>query len=118
MQEEDVFSCRDCIAVNRGDDGVLRGVYWRHIGVVVWKRRGVAVGAGGLANMQYSAVSCPPAVRAAAATALLGGPGHRLPSAPLSAACLTDRERRERSNLYCGTVAKQQKRRKKHLMTV
>lgn len=72
-----------------------------------------AVGVGGLANMQYSAVSCSQAVRATAATALLGGPGHRLPSAPLSAACLTDRESRERSNLYCGTIAKQQKRRKK-----
>lgn len=71
------------------------------------------MGAGGLANMQYSAVSCPPAVRAMAATALLGGLGHRLPSAPLSAARLTDREGRERSNLYCGTVAKQQRRRKK-----
>lgn len=28
MQEEDVFSCRDCITVNRGDDGVLRRVCW------------------------------------------------------------------------------------------
>ena len=75
--------------------------------------RSGAVGTGGLANMQYSAVSCPPAVRATAATALLGGLGHRLPSAPLSAARLTDREGRERSNLYCGTVAKQQRRQKK-----
>lgn len=32
MQEEDVFSCRDCITVNGGDDGVLRRVYWRYIG--------------------------------------------------------------------------------------
>lgn len=110
MQEEDVFSCRDCITVNRGDDGVVRGVYRRYIRVVVWKRRGAAVKEGGLANMQYSAVSFPPAVRAMAATALLGGPGHRLPSAPLSALRLTDREGRERSNLYCGTVAKQQRR--------
>lgn len=77
----------------------------------------MVVGAGGLANMQYSAVSCPPAVRTAVATALLGGPGHRLQSVPLSAAFLTDRKR---SNLYCGTVAKQHRRRKKktHLMTV
>lgn len=43
------------------------------------------MGAGGPANMQCSAVSCSPAVRAVTATALLGGPGHRLPSAPLSA---------------------------------
>ena len=106
MQEQDVFSCRDSLTVKQ----------W-YIGVVVRKRR---VGASGPTNMQCAAVSCPPAVRAAAATALLGGPGHRLPSAPLSAACLTDRERRARSNLYCGTVAKQQRRRKKkkHLMTV
>lgn len=79
----------------------------------------VAVGVSSLANMQHSAVSCPPAVRAAAATALLGRPGHRLPSAPLSAARLTDREGGERSSLYCGSVAKQQRRwkrkKKKHL---
>lgn len=46
-------------------------------------------------NMQYSAVSCPPAVRAVAATALLGGLGHRLPSAPLSVVRL-NRSRGER----------------------
>lgn len=72
--------------------------------------------------MQYCAVSCHPAVRATAATALLGGPGHRLLSAPLSAASLTDKTRSGRSNLYCGTIAKQQrsqeKKTKKHLMTV
>lgn len=71
--------------------------------------------AGRPADMQYCAVSCPPAVRATAATALLGGPGHRLLSAPLSAASLTDRAGRERSNLYCGTIAKQQKNRKKNI---
>lgn len=48
----------------------------------------------------------PPTVRAAAATAILGGLGHCLLSAPLSASSLTDRERRERSNLYCGPTAK------------
>ena len=68
------------------------------------------MGTAGLAIMPYSAVSCPPAARFTAATALLGGLGHRLQSAPLSAPCLTDREGRERSNLYCGTVAKQQRR--------
>lgn len=109
IMQEDVSRCRDCISVNRGDDGVLT-VHWRCIReCVVWRRRVAVVGVS-LANMQYSAVSCPPAVRATASTALLGGLGHRLQSAPLSAARLTDREGRVRSNLYCGTVAKQQRR--------
>lgn len=76
------------------------------------------MGADGLANMQYSAISCAPAVRAIVATPLLGGPGHRPLSAPLSASRLTDRERRERSNLYCSNVATAEKTKKKHLMTV
>ena len=87
--------------------------------------RVVMVRTCGLAIMRYSAVSCPPAVRFTTAIALLGGRGHRLLSAPLSAASLTDSEGRERSNFYYGTVAKQQKRggeEKKntntHLMTV
>lgn len=106
MQEGDVFSCSACITVNWADDRVWRGVHWWYIGVLVWKRWWAG-------DMQHCAVSCPPAVRATAATALLGGPGHRLLSAPLSAASLTDRAGRERSNLYCGTIAKQQRSRKK-----
>lgn len=70
------------------------------------------------ADMRYCDVSCPPAARAKAATALLGGLGHRLLSAPLSAASLTDRVKRERPSLYCGTIAKKQKKKTTHLMTV
>lgn len=38
---------------------------------------------------------CPPVARATAASVLLGGPGHRLLSAQLSAASLTDTARGE-----------------------
>lgn len=69
--------------------------------------------AGGLAITQDSSFSCSPAARATAATALLGGPGHRLRSAPLSAACLTDRGEREVQPLLwhrCKTAAEMEKK--------
>lgn len=59
-----------------------------------------------------------PAARARTVTSLLGGLGHHLLRAPLSAPSLTETVR---SNLYCGTLANQQKTQNpppQHLMTV
>lgn len=105
-----MFSSWHGVSVNRTDDRVWRRVYGIFAGSCSLDDVWGGSWAGRLAITQDSSFSCSPAARATAATALLGGPGHRLRSAPLSAACLTDREGRERSNLYCGTVAKQQRR--------
>lgn len=113
LYRKNMFSSWHGVSVNRTDDRVWRRVYGIFAGSCSLDDVWGGSWAGGLAITQDSWFSCSPAARATAATALLGGPGHRLRSAPLSAACLTDREGRERSNLYCGTVAKQQRRWKK-----
>lgn len=113
LYRKNMFSSWHGVSVNRTDDRVWRRVYGIFAGSCSLDDVWGGSWAGGLAITQDSSFSCSPAARATAATALLGGPGHRLRSAPLSAACLTDREGRERSNLYCGTVAKQQRRWKK-----
>lgn len=108
-----MFSSWHGVSVNRTDDRVWRRVYGIFAGSCSLDDVWGGSWAGGLAITQDSSFSCSPAARATAATALLGGPGHRLRSAPLSAACLTDRGEREVQPLLwhrCKTAAEMEKK--------